>query len=129
VASGYVAIQSYQDLEVWQRGMQLGEQIYRLTRTFPNEELFGLTSQLRRAAASVPANIAEGWGRQGTAEFRHFLRIAQGSLREAETHLLLAQRVGVCSSEAAAPSLETIQVLSRQMVTLQRRLHERRSSE
>lgn len=123
-----LSIRSYQDLEVWQRGMQLAEEVYRLTQKFPNAELFGLTSQIRRAAASVPANMAEGWARQRTAEFQHFLRIAQGSLREVETHLLLAQRVEVCNPQAAAAPMETIQVLSRQLVTLQRRLRERKQS-
>lgn len=88
-------INSYQDLTVWQKGMQLAEDCYRLTRRFPREELFGMTSQIRRAAASVPANIAEGWGREGTREYIQFLRVAQGSLKELETHLILSQRVGL----------------------------------
>lgn len=120
-----MSIQSYQDLEVWQRSMEL-EELYLLTRTFPKEELFGLTSQIRRAVASIPANIAEGWGRQETAEFQQFLRIASGSLREVETHLLLAQRVGLAKPEQCGPLLETIEVLSRQILTLQRRLQQKR---
>lgn len=121
-----MSIQSYQDLEIWQRSMDLAEQLYLLTRTFPKEELFGLTSQIRRAATSVPANIAEGWGRQGTAEFQQFLRIASGSLRELETHLLLARRVGMVKAEQCGPLLETIQTLSHRILTLQRRLREKR---
>ena len=75
--------------------MALAESCYRLTRGFPKEEVFGMSSQIRRAAASVPANIAEGYGRENTRTFVQYLRIAQGSLKEVETHLLLAQRVGI----------------------------------
>lgn len=115
-------IQSYQDLDVWQRGMNLAELAYRLTRAFPKEELFGLTSQIRRAASSIPANIAEGWGRQGNKEFQHFLRVAQGSLRELETHLLLSQRVGICTTDQIAPLMSEATVLSKQLVNLNRSL-------
>lgn len=115
-------IQSYQDLEVWQRGMNLSEQAYRLTRTFPKEEMFGMTSQIRRAASSIPANIAEGWGRQGNKEFQQFLRVAQGSLRELETHLLLSQRVELTTRDKVQPLLDETTILSKQLVALQRSL-------
>jgi four helix bundle protein len=75
--------------------MTLAQACYQLTRAFPKEETFGLTSQIRRSAASVPANIAEGYGRENTKGFIQYLRISQGSLKELETHLLLAERVGV----------------------------------
>jgi len=117
-----MAIQTYQQLEIWQRGMNLAEQIYDLTRNLPRDEIFGLSSQMRRAAVSVPANIAEGWGRQGSTEFQHFLRIAQGSLRELETHLLLAQRVELCRPHQVETLMETINILGKQILTLQRRL-------
>jgi four helix bundle protein len=120
-----MGIQSYQDLEVWQRGMELAEQTYLLTQSFPREELFGLTSQMRRAAASVPANIAEGWARRGTREFLQFLHIASGSLRELETYLLLAQPVQLATPQEIQPILELLQVLSKQMVSLQRSLSQR----
>ena len=87
-------VRSYRDLLVWQKGMDLAEQVYRLSRTWPKEEIYGLTSQVRRAAASIPANIAEGYGRQSGASYSQFLKIARGSLKELETHLLLAERVG-----------------------------------
>ena len=98
-------VNSYQDLKVWQKGMDLAEASYRLTRNFPKEELFGMTSQIRRATSSIPANIAEGWGREGTKEFIQFLKIAQGSLKEVETHLLLSQRVELVTLNQVQPLL------------------------
>jgi four helix bundle protein len=89
------SINSYRDLRVWQDAMTLAESCYVLTGRFPRDELFGLTSQIRRAAASIPANIAEGHGRESTGSFVQSLRVSQGSLKELETHLLLAQRVGI----------------------------------
>src|SRR5271165_4559545 len=84
----------FQDLLVWQKAMNLVIQIYDVTRRFPKEELFGLTSQLRRAAVSVPSNIAEGQARLSTGEFRQFLGNARGSLVEVETQILIAQELG-----------------------------------
>jgi four helix bundle protein len=79
-------ILSHRDLLVWQRGLQLVDRTYRLTDRFPKTERLGLTAQMRRSAVSVPANIAEGHGRRTTRDFLHFLAIANGSLRELETH-------------------------------------------
>jgi four helix bundle protein len=91
---------SYRDLVVWQKAMDLVTATYRITARFPREETYGLTSQLRRAAVSIPSNIAEGQGRRGLVEFRHFLRQASGSLMELETQVLIAERLGdVTSSE------------------------------
>ena len=98
---GQAAVQSYRDLRVWQEGMALAEACYGLTKDFPREEAFGMTSQIRRAATSVPANIAEGYGRDSTGEYVQFLRIAQGSLKELETHVLLAARVGLTTPTLA----------------------------
>lgn len=92
-------IRSHRDLEVWQVAMSVAEQCYRLTQSFPREEMFGLALQTRRAAASVPANIAEGYGRESKREYIQFLRVAQGSQKELETYLLLAARVGLASEE------------------------------
>jgi four helix bundle protein len=89
------SINSYRDLRVWQDAMTLAESCYVLTGRFPRDVLFGLTSQIRRAAASIPANIAEGHGRESTGSFVQSLRVSRGSLKELETHLLLAQRVGI----------------------------------
>jgi four helix bundle protein len=79
--------------------MTLAESCYLLTGNFPREEMFGLTSQIRRSAASIPANVAEGHGRENTGSFIQQLRVAQGSLKELETHLLLAERVGIATKE------------------------------
>jgi four helix bundle protein len=79
--------QSFRDLQVWQRAMELTTSVYRLTQSFPREEAFGLTSQLRRSAVSIPSNIAEGHGRMNSREFRRFLLIARGSNSELQTQL------------------------------------------
>ena len=88
------SVQSYRDLALWQRGVGLAEVCSRVTAEFPKDEIYGMTAQIRRAATSIPANIAEGHGRESTGSFVQFLRMAQGSLKELETHLLVAQRVG-----------------------------------
>jgi four helix bundle protein len=97
--------QSYRDLRVWQEAVKLAEICYRLTKNFPKEELYGMTSQIRRASVSIAANIAEGYGRKHKKEYIQFLYIAQGSLKELETHLLIAQRVEISSSEDINPIL------------------------
>jgi four helix bundle protein len=84
------ARQSFRDLTVWQRAMELAGAVYRLTQSFPREETFGLTSQLRRSAISIPSNVAEGHGRMNSREFRHFLLIARGSNSELQTQLQLS---------------------------------------
>jgi four helix bundle protein len=86
-------MKSHKDLEVWQRSMDLVSFVYSVTRTWAKEEIYGLTSQVRRAAVSVPSNIAEGAGRSSPAEFNRFLAIAQGSLAEMETQLEIARRI------------------------------------
>jgi four helix bundle protein len=91
-------VDSYRDLLVWQQAMDLAVDVYTATRSWPKEELYGLTSQARRAATSIPANIAEGYGRETRAFYGHFLKVAQGSLKELETHLLIAQRIGIGSA-------------------------------
>jgi four helix bundle protein len=86
-------VQSYRDLVAWNKAMELVTEIYRVTQKFPKEELFGLTSQIRRAAISIPSNIAEGKGRLSKGEFRQFLGNARGSLAELETQILIAQNL------------------------------------
>lgn len=92
--------QCYQDLKVWQRSMELVTAVYKRTAEFPKHELYGLTSQIRRAAVSVPSNIAEGQGRRSPKEFCQFLRHAKGSLMEVETQTIVAVRLSYISSES-----------------------------
>jgi four helix bundle protein len=91
-------VKSYKDLIVWQKSMDLVV-VYHVTKGFPREELYGLTNQLRRAAVSIPSNIAEGQARNSTAEFKNFLSIARGSLAEVETQLIIAERLNYLGSE------------------------------
>jgi four helix bundle protein len=87
-------LRSFRDLVVWQRSMELSVLVYKITQTFPREETYGLASQLRRSAVSIPSNIAEGQGRLNTREFIQFLGIARGSTCELQTQLELALRLG-----------------------------------
>ena len=115
-------VQHYRELKVWQVSMDLAEQCYQATKGFPKEELFGMTSQIRRSAASVPANIAEGQGRQHTKEFLNHLSIARGSLMEVETHLLLCKRVGLLTPEALHPPLALSDQIGRMLSGLRQAL-------
>jgi four helix bundle protein len=87
-------IQSYRDLEVWKKAMQLVTDVYHYSKTFPKEEVYGLALQIRRCAVSIPSNISEGYGRYGTGEFVHFLEIATGSLCELHTQIEIARNLG-----------------------------------
>jgi four helix bundle protein len=89
-----VAIKNYRDLVAWQKAMDFVEDVYRVTKLFPREEIYGLTNQLRRCSVSIPSNIAEGQGRRTDPEFAHRLSIAHGSVREAETQLMIGARLG-----------------------------------
>ena len=100
-----MTINSYRDLLVWQKAMDLVVGCYRLTEGFPRSETYGLSSQLRRAAVSVPANIAEGQGREAIKEYLHHLSIANGSLMELETHLLIAGRLTYAKESDLTPLL------------------------
>jgi four helix bundle protein len=97
---------SYKDLVAWQRAMEMVTKIYRATASFPKEEHFGLTSQLRRAAVSIPSNIAEGQGRLSHKDFRHFLGQARGSLMEVETQLQIARNLAYLNDSEAEALLE-----------------------
>ena len=112
----------YKDLLIWQKGMVLAKLVYKLTARFPPQERFGLTAQLRRAAVSVPSNIAEGQARQGTKEFLQFLSHAEGSLAEVETQILLSLDLCFASREDGAPSLKEIDELQKMIVSLKRKL-------
>ena len=116
-------IRGYRDLLVWQRAMVIAERTYVLSRSFPKEEQFGLTSQARRAAVSVAANIAEGYGRGSRPSYASFVRIAQGSLKELETHLILAERVGIAKGGSADAILADADELGRMLRSLLNKLN------
>ncbi len=120
-----MAVQSYRDLEVWQLGMDLVEQCYRSTLQFPKAELFGMTSQIRRASVSIPSNIAEGQGRDHTKEFLRSLSIARGSLTELKTHLLICLRVNLLKEHEVNPQLALTDRISRMMTGLRKALEKR----
>ncbi len=107
--------------------MSLAEACYRLTREFPRDELFGLVSQIRRSAASISANIAEGHGRENTGSFVQSLRIAQGSLKELETHLILAERVGLLQTPELQAVLGECEGLGKMVRALIRSLQDKSS--
>jgi four helix bundle protein len=92
-------IRSYRDLEVWQKAMDLVVESYRVTSLFPKSETYGLSSQIQRSAASVPANIAEGHGREHLGDYLHHLSVANGSLMELETHIIVAGRLNYVRQE------------------------------
>jgi len=99
-------VRTYQDLRVWQQAMDLTVDVYAATKQLPASEQFGLVAQMRRAAVSVPSNIAEGFGRETAAMFAHFLRTAQGSLKELETQLLLCRRLELLDTASSDAILE-----------------------
>ena len=123
---GQSGVSSYRDLLVWKQAMDLAEACYRMTANFPKSETYGLTGQLRRSAASVPANIAEGYGRETTGSYIQFLRVAQGSLKELETHLLLATRVDLVTGGVAEPLLGQCESVGKLLHLLIRSLQDKR---
>lgn len=118
-------VSSYRDLLVWRASVELATRCYEVTAGFPSAELYGMTSQIRRASVSVAANIAEGHGRDGTGNFIQFLRVAQGSLKELETHLLICSRVGLLDGEVAAPLEGQCDEIGRMLRSLIRTLETR----
>ncbi|WFP76021.1 four helix bundle protein [Mesorhizobium sp. WSM4906] len=113
---------SYHDLVVWQQAMDLAVAVYGATKSWPKEELYGLTSQVRRSASSIPANIAEGYGREIRGSYQQFLRIAQGSLKELETQILIAERTGIATKAAAVSLLEGTESVGKLLRLLIRKL-------
>jgi four helix bundle protein len=112
----------YEDLLVWQKGIELVKEIYKLTKPFPSDERFGLISQMRRAAVSIPSNIAEGQARHTTKEFIQFLSHAEGSLAELETQIIVSSELGYCAQPATARAQELGGELKRMMNALRRTL-------
>lgn len=121
-------IKSFRDLRVWQQSMMLAENVYRLTRQLPKHELYGLASQMQRAAVSVPSNIAEGHTREHTAEFLQHLSIAQASLAELETQFELSRRLSYCTDTESASLLEQMYALGRQLYALRDSLRRQREA-
>jgi four helix bundle protein len=113
---------NYKELKVWKRAIDFAQQIYQATKTFPPEEKFGLISQLRRAAVSVPSNIAEGAGRNTKGEFGQFLGIANGSLCEIETQIIIARNLELIEKEAFESISEEIDHLQRMLFNLKKTL-------
>jgi len=108
----------HEKLEVWGKAIDFVVNIYKVTDSFPKEEKFGITSQIRRAAVSIPANIAEGAARQSPKEFAHFLSIAQGSASELETELLIAQRLNYLQEEVYLEMRTSLDSIGRMVVGL-----------
>jgi four helix bundle protein len=116
----------YRDLLVWQKGIELSKLTYSITRSFPPDEKFGLVSQMRRAAISIPSNIAEGQARHTTGEFIQFISHAEGSVAELSTQYHLAVELGFLSDEASAPARALLDDLRRMLNGLRRKLREAR---
>jgi four helix bundle protein len=115
----------FRQLVVWQRSMELASEVYRLTGLFPREEIYGLTAQLRRAVISIPSNIAEGHARRTTRELVQFAAIAQGSLAEVQTQLILAGSLGYCLPGDQAKAEELVAECQRMLIAMQKTLRDR----
>jgi len=112
------SISSYRDLRVWKLAIELAVDCYRCTRHFPQAELYGLTSQIRRSATSIAANIAEGYGRDSRGAYLQFLRISQGSLKELETHLIVAARLELLGAQEEADLLRKSEDIGKMLRSL-----------
>lgn len=118
-------LRTHRDLDVWKLSLDWVEAVYRCSALWPSDERFGLISQVRRAAVSVAANIAEGAGRKGTGEFVQFIGVARGSLAEVETHLLIAGRLGYLTPDQLQPLLAEMERIGRMLSALSTRLKQR----
>ena len=114
----------YRELTVWRKAMELAKEIYRLVPMLPKEEIYGMRSQITRAAASVPANIAEGWTRESAKEKANFLSIAQGSLAETETFLTLCEEIGWFPKEETTTIRGLIQEVGKMLSAMRKKLRE-----
>jgi four helix bundle protein len=120
-------MKDFRDLKVWEKARALTPACYDVTKSFSREEVFGLTSQIRRAAFSVPANIAEGCGRRGNSEFHRFLQIAIGSASELEYHLLLSKDLGYAKGEDHDRIQQQVEEVKRMLASLIRKVHPERA--
>ncbi len=115
-------IKSFRDLDIWQKGIDLVKNVYRETLNFPRDEQYGLTSQIRRAAVSIPSNIAEGYIRQHRAEFKHFLSVALGSLAELETQIIISRELNYLSAKSSQGLIDQIHLLGKMVRSLTKKL-------
>ncbi len=115
-------MKDFRQLQVWEKGHRLALEIYRVTQSFPREELYGLISQMRRSATSIPTNIAEGCGRRTDLDFARFLQFAMGSASELEYQLLLARDLGFLNDEGYQPLTEDVEEVKRMLTGLLKRL-------
>ena len=122
-------IHSFMDLRVWNEAMDLVEACYQLSKGFPKQEMYGLTAQLRRAAVSVPANIAEGFGRDTRGSYVQHLKIAQGSLREVQTHVILAERLKFAEAQTTKQAMERCETVAKMLNGLIRSLQRHETHE
>jgi len=118
-------IRSFKDLKVWQKGVDLVEMIYKVTRTFPKEEIYGLSAQLRRAAVSIPSNIAEGFGRYHNKEYKQFLHVALGSCAEITTQIIIAERLQFIEKSVSERVLSQADEISRMLMSLIKKVRAR----
>lgn len=113
------------ELKIWNKAVELSVEVYKATANFPKEEIYGLTSQIRRSAVSVPSNISEGAGRNSNKEFIHFLGISNGSSYELQTQLVISNKLKLISNETLQPLLKEIDEIQKMTYTFQNKLHNR----
>jgi four helix bundle protein len=111
-------IRDFKDLMIWQKGMDIAKKCYFLTKHFPADERHGMIQQIRRASSSIPANIAEGYGRSSVGDYKRFLNIAQGSVNELETHLILSARVRLCTEKEIESIIDSLKEESKMIISL-----------
>ena len=122
MVSGAHKIKSYKDLKIWQKGIELVEQIYSISKSFPREEIYGLQSQIRRSVVSIPSNIAEGFARFHNKEYRNFLFIALGSCAELTTQIIIAQRLNYIEKAKTDRIIDQIEQISKMTMNLIKKL-------
>ena len=115
-------MKTYRDLQAWQKSMTLVTEIYKILKSFPKDEIYGLTSQMKRCAISIPSNMAEGYGRNSTNEYIHFLRIATGSLYELQTQLEISTNLNYLDKDSFAKLYESSREIERMLSSLIRKL-------
>lgn len=120
-------IRSYKDLKAWQKAMDLVELSYAITKKLPGEETYGLCAQVQRAAVSIPANIAEGFGRRHLGDKLHHFSVANGSLKELETHYLIVQRLSFLAERDLSPALGLADEVGRMLLALMNKLESKRA--